>query len=305
MGRSAVGFEYYHGKVFASMPHPDERKAMNDNNHHRKYILTAALILAAATGCGHFPPFGPPPPPTYEQVLMQTHALEEQYAHGYASIGYSPAIMTIPNRPFTATRTYTEWPENGTPDAPTRTTNFTIARDGAGRVHYENSTTPDIVRVTVSDPIAHTQMRYTLLRRRNAPRVVDRCTQPLMRDITSELRSTPHVQLAGYIPPQQTAAQQDTKEELGMWTIEGQTAFGQLHTWEVAASKYPAKTLQEEQWFAPDLAINVLDRKNFSGQPQTSVATHNLILAEPDPALFQIPDGYTVSPDIPSCVGGR
>src|ERR1700722_15432604 len=60
-------------------------------------------------------------------------------AHGYAGVGFAPALISIPGKPFTATRTYTDKRKDadGVHEFPPLSADFTIARDDKGRIHYE------------------------------------------------------------------------------------------------------------------------------------------------------------------------
>jgi hypothetical protein len=53
-------------------------------------------------------------------------------------------------------------------------------------------------------------------------------------------------------------------------------------------------SVEREYWYSPQLGINMLSiRSDPRFGKQTFTAT-NLILSEPDPKLFELPEGYRV-----------
>lgn len=90
-------------------------------------------------------------------------------AHGRANVSFFPAIISIRNKPFTATRTYSDQSmENGENVGDPITAEWTIARDDKGRVHYEmafeSMEKGKLViggfDIQIYDPVAHTLTRY-------------------------------------------------------------------------------------------------------------------------------------------------
>ena len=88
----------------------------------------------------------------------------------------------------------------------------------------------------------------------------------------------------------------ESDEDLGEDTIAGVTATGWLHTYRTpAGANGNDRELTEttESWYSPDLRIIV--RAKFNTVTQTSGwQLTNISTAEPNPALFEIPAGYTV-----------
>ena len=76
-------------------------------------------------------------------------------------------------------------------------------------------------------------------------------------------------------------------EQLGTQVIEGVTAQGTRRT--VTA---PAGRLVDETWYSPDLHVNVMTRHS-DPQSETIYRLTNIKRAEPDPALFQVPAGWS------------
>ncbi len=85
--------------------------------------------------------------------------------------------------------------------------------------------------------------------------------------------------------------------DLGDTTIEGVVAHGTRHTWttpvgEIGNDAPLVRT--EENWYASSISLLL---RSVSDDPQTGKRTRELVsmsLTEPDPALFQPPEGYEV-----------
>jgi hypothetical protein len=105
----------------------------------------------------------------WEKVYTELMSKDTWNARGHANVGFSPAIMSIRDKPFTATRVYTNERRASDSDAGDSVTGeCTIARDEKGRVHYEMPLS-GIQRgklvitgfdIQIYDPVAHTLTRY-------------------------------------------------------------------------------------------------------------------------------------------------
>ena len=268
-------------------------------------LLVAATLAASQTAYAQTP--APPPTLTYDQALVQAAAAEQQFSNGYASVGYSPAILTIPDRPFTAHRVYKEWPRNGAAsNQPSVTTTVTIARDSVGRIHYENSQEPGQVTVMISDPVQHLNYRYDV---GTANTNADSCVQPQMSQISGPA-PTPDPTASGSQTPgatSSTTAVPDpppppaSKKDLGLQQMEGTTAYGQQRN-DYLSLQPGIKSMRTLSWFSMDLGLNILEASDYSGQNMFSVNTQEIDTSEPSPALFVVPAGYTLPPSAPSCI---
>jgi hypothetical protein len=88
-------------------------------------LLSISSVQAQTTG-------------VWNKAFSEASAKSFANAHGYAGVGFSPAIMSIPDKPFTAKRLYSnQRKENVVDVGPPITAECTIARDTQGRVHYE------------------------------------------------------------------------------------------------------------------------------------------------------------------------
>lgn len=88
-----------------------------------------------------------------------------------------------------------------------------------------------------------------------------------------------------------------TREELGQQTIEGVMATGTRTTTVIAAgaigNDQPIRIVSE-QWFSPDLEVLVLTRHSDPRSGETIYRLSNIVRAEPDRSLFEVPADYTV-----------
>jgi hypothetical protein len=75
---------------------------------------------------------------SWEKVYSSLMAQAVANLFGHANVSFSPEIISILQKPFTATRTYRDQRlENGENVGDPITAECTIARDDKGRVHYE------------------------------------------------------------------------------------------------------------------------------------------------------------------------
>ncbi|MCA1563549.1 MAG: hypothetical protein LC804_25950 [Acidobacteria bacterium] len=88
-----------------------------------------------------------------------------------------------------------------------------------------------------------------------------------------------------------------TREELGQQMIEGLMATGTRTTRVIAAgaigNDQPVRIVSE-QWFSPDLEVLVLIRHSDPRSGETTYRLSNIVRAEPERSLFEVPADYTV-----------
>lgn len=92
--------------------------------------------------------------------------------------------------------------------------------------------------------------------------------------------------------------QQNMKaESLGTRTIEGIETIGTRKTWTIPAGAIGndrALVTTEETWYSPQLKLVLLSTRDDPRFGNTIYSLKNIIRAEPDKSLFQIPAGYDV-----------
>jgi hypothetical protein len=89
---------------------------------------------------------------------------------------------------------------------------------------------------------------------------------------------------------------QTVREDLGSQTIDGLPAVGSRSTTTIPAgaigNDQPIKVIVE-QWFSHDLQVLVMTRHSDPRQGDTTYRLLNIVRAEPDRSLFQVPSDYT------------
>jgi hypothetical protein len=53
-------------------------------------------------------------------------------------------------------------------------------------------------------------------------------------------------------------------------------------------------TVSREFWYSPQLGLNLLSKRSDPRFGTQNFTVTNLILSEPDPHLYELPEGYTV-----------
>ena len=92
-------------------------------------------------------------------------------------------------------------------------------------------------------------------------------------------------------------------ESLGTQAIEGVEATGTRTTTTIPAGTIgneQAIKIVSESWYSPELQTMVLTKRSDPRFGETSYKLTNIVRAEPSPALFEVPAGYTITdePDI-------
>jgi hypothetical protein len=210
-------------------------------------------------------------------------------------------------QPYTGVRKTTSVQKlaNGTTIA--RETVAKEARDSSGRTYHENQSMvydgsgvqqPGVTFVNVFDPVNRTNVNWST---QTKEATVFHQPDPI------EVRNVPPLVPAPAVQPRPSpvanAMTQRTVEQLGEKTINGLEAKGTRTT-----RTYPVGAVGNDQpivvtsefWFATDLGIPVLQ---IDDDPRTGTRTTELTeidRGEPDPALFQPPEGYTVKDQYPN-----
>jgi len=174
------------------------------------------------------------------------------------------------------------------------------ARDSAGRTYvYYHSEIPEggdesggFFNVHIVDPVTRTNINWSS---NSKEATVIHMPEPIrtMQAPAPPLRPAPTAQVR---PPLSNQPRPDI-EKLGTKTVNGVQAEGTRTTRVIPAGRDGNDepiTVVHEHWYSRELKLTVMD---FNDDPRTGVATMELSdiePGEPDPALFQIPEGYTV-----------
>ena len=164
-----------------------------------------------------------------------------------------------------------------------------VVRDGAGRIYQErrrllpkdSQQQPDLMRIEISNPATH--QKYFC-------RTVDHvCT---LEDYTG-----PNAASAQEVGTQRDDYGTLLREDLGKNIVNGLDAVGTRETRTLNAGTIGNDrpiSIVKEIWYSPQLGINISVKRL---DPRHGTEIFNLTdisLAEPDPALFSLPAGYTV-----------
>ena len=80
-------------------------------------------------------------------------------------------------------------------------------------------------------------------------------------------------------------------------TLEGIVVEGRKNTSTIPAGQIgneQAITITSEEWRSPDLGVLVMTHHTDPRMGESSYRLTNIVRGEPDPALFQVPAGYTI-----------
>jgi hypothetical protein len=169
-----------------------------------------------------------------------------------------------------------------------------MARDGIGRIHNESRTfipvtsadTPEVVHIHLYDPRTRTSAE------------LDARTRTFYTQTMNHPPSTvpPTVR---YGSPSATGVPQNDfskEEDLGSQEIEGVLARGVRETQVIPAEGSDTGkeiTITDEYWYSDELRINVLMKHIDPRVGTTTLTVTHITRGEPDPALLEIPEGYT------------
>jgi len=253
----------------------------------------------------------------YSQALAPYLALDIANAQGYANVGFSPAIISISGRPFTAKRTYTDHRYGS--DPADVSADCTIARDEKGRIHYEMAFEGNAggkvaivgYDVEIHDPVAHILVRYFMTADHGLPHksVATVRVLKLVSELTQRLPPPPASkpsEVSGSISPENEIVPSPSdlladrtrlenalpEEDLPRRLFGGVSAIG--HRSVIRYGQKQEFFQIQENWFSPSYAVDmgeVILRESIGKETRE---THDLVGGAPDAALFEVPPGYTI-----------
>lgn len=220
-------------------------------------------------------------------------------------------VFYIPGVPYTATVRVTV--EKKQPDGTTvrNVSRIFNARDSNGKARYEESggcfrdkdgRTLELVEVTIGDPVAGTALQWRL-----GP-------NPQQKD--APLLHQPEAFAGSQVPPSmrewnfeyvQTVPGQPTRtirgESIGSKVIHGIEVQGQRNTVTTPSveqgSTQPTVVIHD-WWISTTLGIVMAGTSDDSVRGHTDMEVENFTQGEPDPSMFQVPEGYTVKDQGPA-----
>jgi hypothetical protein len=87
------------------------------------------------------------------------------------------------------------------------------------------------------------------------------------------------------------------RQDLGKQLVSGVEAIGTRDTVNYNPGVFGndhKMTIDREFWYAPSLGFNLLSKRSDPRIGTQTFTVTNLILSDPDPKLFEMPEGFTV-----------
>lgn len=203
-----------------------------------------------------------------------------------AQNGLDVFVTPIPNAPFTAVINVERTTIRHDGSVVEMQTTRGIGRDTRGRIFNEawtlvpagSNAEPQIISVLLYDPQTRTNAKLFPRQRTFITGIVNRPspTEP---------------------PPLFSVSSEFTKQQdLGNRQHEGLTIYGVRETQTISADDSgtgKALVITDEYWYSPDLHINVVIKHDDPRTGSVSMIVTKISRSEPDPALLEIPDGFT------------
>ncbi len=257
-------------------------------------IPTLLTLFAAATVAAQEPAIAPDAQPAEQKKAPpQQYYVEDGGAHGSTleSINVPPKT----NAPFTLVLE-TEW-VRGLPDGGSITTinKRRIARDADGRIYMERwflvpkdgNYKSEMTTIQISDPKAHTFYNCFMLEPEKQCLLIGYSPSP---DAVYKFQGPPTGPLPGNIG-------EAIHEDLGKQLVSGVETMGTRDTVIYNAGLFGndrKMSIVREYWFAPKLGFNLLSKRTDPRIGNQSFTVTNLVLSDPDPHLFDLPEGFKV-----------
>jgi hypothetical protein len=260
--------------------------------------LTLMLTFTALFSCSLAQ--GQSEPPVYPgaRVPSAKPNVEELYAEDGGARGDILESIIVPPKakaPFTLLLE-TEW-DRGLADGGTITTanKRRIARDREGRIYQERwfmvpkngKDESEMTTIQISDPVAHTHHNCFMLDPKKACVVVTFTPSPETIYKFQGPASGPLPNGDGDI----------VRLDLGKQLVAGVEAMGTRVTVNYNGGVFGNSrkmTIEREFWYAPTLGFNLLSKRSDPRIGTQTFTVTNLILSDPDPKLFELPDGFTL-----------
>jgi len=219
-------------------------------------------------------------------------------------------VQTVAGRPYSAEQVMEHVQTLADGTHITQTTQRTkFYRDSAGRTRTEHSFTPPPGLVTASGPtfvqIADPVAGYRYMLNSHDQTARRSAFAPAMQRPNMVAAAKPALPavLPANAAATTTAARphpEMSRESLGTQTIEGVVAEGTRMTMtfpEGSMGNDRPITTVTETWMSPDLKTVVLSKISDPRNGESTTKLTNVVMAEPDPALFQVPAEYSIVDD--------
>ena len=230
---------------------------------------------------------------------------------------------TIANAPVTAQYISTGQMQGRDGVQHTMSSTRVVYRDTLGRVREDVTSTPSGTDASAGNPISGD--RAHMHGHRNMTVILDPVAGTVTRLDTDRKVAIVETMPAQFFQREQKREERESNgqpggknaqvTDLGLKTIAGVVAKGEKVTRTLpaqdtaetsqtttsqttTAQTTTAQTMTREIWFSPDLKLEVSSTETGAHGTRTETAM-SISKAEPDAALFKVPDGYTVSQSAP------
>jgi hypothetical protein len=202
-------------------------------------------------------------------------------------------VTPIPNAPFSGTINVERSSVQRDGSVMSFRTVRDIGRDSRGRIFNESRTlipvssteTPQLVSVHLYDPQTRISTMLNARQHTFTKGTVNRPPETVPPALLDASQSNRHPQ------------NQFTKEEdLGIHEIDGVPVHGVRETQEIPAEDGVDKPILiiDEYWYSEDLRINLVIKHSDPRTGSVAMTVAQIKRTEPDPARFEIPEGYTL-----------
>jgi hypothetical protein len=256
-------------------------------------LILVALFTCQRTKAQGEPAIVPNAQPVGPQKPVQQYYVEDGGAHG----GVLESIVIPPklNAPFTLLL-QTEW-VRGLADGGSITivNQRRIARDSEGRIYMERwflvpkdgKVKSQMTTIQISDSSNHTLYNCFMLEPKKGCVLVPYTPSP---NAVFKFQGPP----TGPLPDGMGEA---VHEDLGPQFVAGVETTGTRDTAIYNAGLFGndrKMTIEREYWYSPKLGFNLLSKRSDPRIGTQTFTATNLILSEPDPKLFDLPEGFKV-----------
>ena len=254
--------------------------------------VAALLLCQGSYAQTQSPPLAPGAQPHGPQTPVQQYQVQDG---GTREILESIVVPPKAKAPFSLVL-QTEWVKT-LPDGGTITTENQrrIARDSEGRIYEERwflvpkngKIKSGMTTIQISDPHAHTLYNCFMLES------VHQCMLSAYSPSTDAVYNFQ----GGKTGPLADDAGSVVHEDLGKQLISGLEAEGTrdsvIYNPDVFGNNRKV-TIEREFWYSPKLGFNLISKRSDPRIGTQTFTVTNLILSEPDPKLFELPEGYKV-----------
>jgi hypothetical protein len=219
-------------------------------------------------------------------------------------VGFAGGVAGgLTGEPYTATRKTTRQQTLADGTTINHETIVKEARDSAGRTYREShpeiqaeAEGGDFTTVVVVDPVNRVTISWN-----NRVKQATIYHMPDPQPARSDAAAIPRLEATAR-PPETNPEPSPQIEKLGVQTINGISATGMRITRVIPAGRIgndQPLTITDETWRSAELRLVV---RSIHDDPRTGLTTTELTdiqQGEPDPALFQAPEGYTAKEHFP------